>query len=120
MDLIRDGFGSVDLKVSKLLNGDDVTAWAGVDESLLLHFNHVESVLLKMDTKVILKYEKLLLKGILSFHSVLMLDGLLPHSHELPLLEFLEEVEFLDMVVGISLDKPLSERQELDWSIVLI
>ena len=120
LDLIRDSLGSFVLVVSKFLNGHDITVWASVYESRLLHFNHVESVLLKMDTEVILKHEKLLLEGILSLHSILMLDGLLPHSHELPLLEFLEEVEFLDMVVRISFDEPLTERQELDRLILLI
>jgi hypothetical protein len=47
-------------------------------------------------------------------------DGFLPHSHELPFLEFLEEIFLLDVVVRVSLDQPLAKRQELDWSVVLI
>ena len=36
---------------------------------------------------------------ILGFHSVLMLNGLFRHSHELPFLELLEEILLLDMVI---------------------
>ena len=77
-------------------------------------------MLSKMVTEVGLEHEKLLLKLILSLHSVLVLDGLLPHPHELPFLELLEKVLFFDVVVRVSLDQPLAERQELDWSVVLI
>jgi hypothetical protein len=52
-----------------------------------------------MGAEVILKHEELLLKRVLGLHPVLMLDGLLPHSHELPFLELLEEVLFLDMII---------------------
>jgi len=52
-----------------------------------------------MGAEVILEHEQFLLKGILSFHSVLMLDSLLPHSHELPFLELLEEILLLDVVI---------------------
>jgi hypothetical protein len=31
-----------------------------------------------------------------------------------------EEVLFLDVVVRISFDQPLSEGQELDWSVVFV
>ena len=69
---------------------------------------------------MILEHKKLLLEGVLSLHSVLVLDGLLPHSHELPLLELFEEVLFFDVVVRVSFDQPLSEGQELDWSVVFV
>ena len=61
-----------------------------------------------MGAEVILEHEKLLLERVLGFHSVLMLDGLLPHSHELPFFELLEEVLLLDMIVRVSLDQPLT------------
>ena len=61
MDLIRNGFSSLDLHVSELLDFDHATTWVGVNESLLLHLNHEQSVLLKMLTEMILKNEKLLL-----------------------------------------------------------
>jgi hypothetical protein len=44
-----------------------------------------------VNTKVVLEHEKFFLKSVLGLHSVLVLDSLLPHAHELPALEFLEE-----------------------------
>jgi hypothetical protein len=31
-----------------------------------------------------------------------------------------EEVLFFDVVIRVSFDQPLSERQELDWSVVFV
>ena len=67
-----------------------------------------------------LKHEELFFQRILCFHSVLMLDRLLPHPHELPLLELLEEVQLFDVIVGVSLYQPLPKAQELDWGVILI
>lgn len=49
-----------------------------------------------------------------------MLDGLLPHAHELPSLELLEEGQLLDVVVGVALNQPLAKGQELDGGIVFV
>ena len=73
-----------------------------------------------MGAEVVLEHEEFLLELGLRLHSLLVLDGLLPHSHELPLLEFLEEIQFFDVVVRVSLDEPLAKGQELNGSIVLI
>jgi hypothetical protein len=62
-----------------------------------------------MHTEVVLQNEQLLFKRVLSLHSVLMLDGLLPHSHKLPSFEFLEEGKLLDVVVRVSLNEPLTK-----------
>ena len=69
---------------------------------------------------MVLKYEQLLFKRVLSLHSVLVLDGLLPHSHKLPSFEFLEEGELLDVVVRVSLNKPLTKGNEFNGSVVFI
>ncbi len=41
-------------------------------------------------------------------------DILAPHAEELPTFEFLEETELFDMVVGVSLDKPVAQSDELN------
>ena len=92
----------------KLLDSLGIRSSKGVDESLLLHVDHIPSVTKQVGREVVLKDEQLLFESVLGLHSVLVLDGFLPHSHELPFLEFLEEVEFLDVVVGVSLDQPLA------------
>jgi hypothetical protein len=45
----------------------------------------------QVHAEVILEHEKFLLEGVLGLHPVLVLDSLLPHAHELPALELLEE-----------------------------
>jgi hypothetical protein len=45
----------------------------------------------------------------LRLHPILVFDGFLPHPHELPLLELFEEIQLLDVVVGVSFDQPLSK-----------
>jgi hypothetical protein len=76
-----------------------ISVLAGVDESLFLHINHHSSMLLEMHREVVLQDEEFFFQGILSLHSVLVFDGFLPHSHELPLLEFLKEVKLLNVVI---------------------
>ena len=71
-------------------------------------------------TEVVLEHEQFFLERVLCFHPVLMLDGLLPHSHEFPLLEFLEEVKFFDVVVRITLNQPLAKGKELNWHIIFV
>jgi hypothetical protein len=48
-------------------------------------------MLAQVNTKVVLKHEKLFLEGVLGLHPVLVLDSLFPHAHELPPLKLLEE-----------------------------
>lgn len=45
----------------------------------------------KMLTEILLEHEELLFELVLGPHSIHPFDGLLPHPHELPLLELLEE-----------------------------
>jgi hypothetical protein len=61
-----------------------------------------------VNREVVLEHEELLLEGVLGLHPILVLDRLLPHPHELPLLELLEERELLDVVVGVALNQPLA------------
>lgn len=63
----------------------------------------------QVNTEIILKHKELFLEGVLSLHPVLVLDGLLPHAHKLPSLELLEEGKLLNMIVGITFDKPLAQ-----------
>jgi hypothetical protein len=69
---------------------------------------------------MILQHEELLFEGVLSLHPVLVLDGFLPHAHELPSFKFLEKWQLLNMIVRVTLNQPLSERQELNRSVILI
>ena len=119
-NFVSDGRCPGDLSVSELTEGLSVASCAGVNEPLFLHLDHVESVFAKMSAEVVLQHKELLFERVLSLHTVLVLDGFLPHAHELPLLEFLEEVQLLDVVVGVTLDEPLPERKELDRSVILI
>jgi hypothetical protein len=56
----------------------------------------------EMFTEVRLEHKELLFERVLSLNSEFSLDGFLPHSHELPLLELFKEVELLYAVIGIS------------------
>lgn len=73
-----------------------------------------------MNTEIVLKHKEFLLEGVLRLHSILVLNGLFPHSHELPSFEFLEEGKLLNMIVGIAFNKPLAQRQKLDGSVVFV
>ena len=73
-----------------------------------------------MYTEIVLKHKEFLLEGVLSLHSILVLDGLLPHPHELPSLELLEEGQLLYMIVGITFNKPLAQRQKLDGRVIFV
>ena len=53
----------------------------------------------KMGSKMLLKNKQFLIKQILGFGSVLLLDLFLPHTHELPLFELFEKAQFFDVVV---------------------
>jgi len=77
-----------------LSEGNDilsVTRLARVDESQLLHWKHKCTMLHQVHTEVILQHKKLFLKRILSGHSILVLNSLFPHTHELPALELFEK-----------------------------
>ena len=68
----------------------------------------------------VLEDEKLVIEVVLGRDTILVLYGLLPHAHELPLLELTEETVSLDVVVAIALDEPLAEREELLRDLVLV
>lgn len=77
-----------------LSEGNDVlsvASLAGVDEAKLLHRKHQCTVLHQVHTEVILQHKQLFLKRVLSLHSVLVLNSLFPHTHELPALELFEK-----------------------------
>ena len=93
---------------------------ARINEPQVLHLKHIFSVLAEMLAEMVLEDEKFLFERILCLHTVLMLDGFLPHAHKLPSFEFLEEWKLLDMVIGVSFDEPLTKRQELYRGIIFI
>jgi hypothetical protein len=68
-------------------------------------------------SKEILHDEKFLIQCVLSLRAVSLLDGLLPHAHELPLFELLEEAQLFNMVVGVTLDQPLAQRNEFNGDV---
>lgn len=74
----------------------------------------------QVHAEVILQHKQLFLEGILSLHSVLVLNSLFPHTHELPALELFEKRQLLNVVVRITLDQPLSQGQEFDRGVVLV
>jgi len=75
-----------------VLNVFGITGKTWIDESFVFHVDHIFPMSSQVSAKMILKHEKLFFKLVLRLHSLLMFDGLLPHPHELPLLEFLEEI----------------------------
>jgi len=83
-------------EISELLG---FTSRAWINEFLIFHIDHVLSVGRKMAAEMVLKHEEFLFQEVLGSDSLLSLDGLFPHPHELPLLEFLEEIKLLDVVV---------------------
>lgn len=74
----------------------------------------------KMGSKMLLKNEQFLIKQILGFGSVLLLDLFLPHTHELPLFELFEKAEFFYVVVRVPFNQPLAQRNELYRRVVLV
>ena len=72
---------------------------AGVNKVLLGHVEHELPVLEEVGPEVLLEDEEVLNELVLDIVSVGLLDALLPHAHELPRSELLEEGEVLDVVV---------------------
>jgi hypothetical protein len=119
LDLLLNLSALIRLSLGKVSYCLDVTT-ADINEPKMLHLNHESA----MDSEVILEmrlqHEQFFLQGVLGFVTVALLDGFLPHAHKLPLLKLLEEAEFLDMVVRITLDKPLPKRDKLNRNVVLV
>jgi hypothetical protein len=65
-------------------------------------------------SKYIIQHKQLLLEHPPRFGSLMRYDVLAPHPEELPPFELLEEAELLDVVVGVSLDEPVAQSDELD------
>lgn len=120
LNLLRGLSSSLLLKLREVINSVSVGGQVAVNELELLHANHVFSVFGQVSAVVVLEHKEFVSQGVLGLHSVVVLDGFLPHSHELPLLELLEERQVLDVVVGVSLDEPLAEGKEFNWSIVFV
>ena len=74
----------------------------------------------KMLSEVVLEDEQVLIESIEGLHLVLLLDDFLPHAHELPALELLEEGKVLDVIVRVTLDEPLAQRHERNGSQLLV
>lgn len=108
------------LSLSELIDFLELCGLAGIDEAEVTHVKHELAMSEQVFAEAILKHEKTLIKLVEGLHLVLLLDGFLPHSHEFPALELLEEGEILDMVVGVALNEPLAERHELHWLVVLV
>jgi len=68
----------------------------------------------------VLQDEEFLLKRVGRGRAVLLLDGLLPHAHKLPLFELTEERHLLNVVVRVALDQPLAEGNELNGGVHLV
>jgi hypothetical protein len=68
----------------------------------------------------VLEDKKLVIEVVLRRDAVLVLYRFFPHPHELPLLELAEETVGFDVVVAVTFDQPLAERQEFLWHLVLV
>ena len=101
-------FNHVHLGCGELVNVFGVSSAADIDEANLTHAQHQASVLHQVRTEGVLQNEELLFKLVLGFDTVLVLDGLLPHAHELPFVELTEETVSLDVIVGVALNQPLT------------
>jgi len=119
LDLLLNLSALIGLCLSKVGHSLYVTT-ADINELKMLHLNHVSAMDSEMILEMRLKHEKFFLQGVLGFVAVALLDGFLPHAHKLPLLKLLKEAKFLDVVVRITLDKPLSKRDKLNRDVVLI
>lgn len=94
---------------------------ASVNEAdLVAHVEHELTMLHQVNSEVVVQDEEVLFEVVHGFHTVLVLYGLFPHAHELPLLELLEELVSLDVVVRITFDEPLSKREEFDGLLLLV
>jgi hypothetical protein len=62
----------------------------------------------QVHAEVVVQDEQILFQVVHCFNTVLVLYGLLPHTHELPLFELLEELVSLDVVVRVTFNQPLS------------
>ena len=71
-------------------------------------------------SEFILQYEQIFAELIISLHLVLRLYRFLPHTHEFPRFELLEESEVLYVVVGIAFDEPLAKGHKLNRSVLLV
>lgn len=113
--LVRDGLDLLGALLSHgLLNGGKIvqafrlTIFAFIDKPQRLHFNHDSSMFVKVGAEMVLEDEELLLKLSLSLVAVVLLNGFLPHAHELPLFELAEEIKLLNVIERITLNEPLS------------
>ena len=97
-----------------------LSSLARIHESVAAHVEHELAMLEQVLAEVVPQDEELLVKGVYRLHLVVQLDLLLPHAHELPRLELLEEGEVLDVIVGVSFNEPLTERHELLGRVLLV
>jgi hypothetical protein len=111
-DLLLGLLDHVHLGGSELVNVLGVSRAADIDEADLTHLEHESSVLHQVATESILQDKQLLFKLVLSLDTVLVLNGFLPHTHELPLVELTKESVSLDMVIRVSFNQPLTQRKE--------
>ena len=68
----------------------------------------------KFGSEYVIEHKQLLLEHPPRFGSLMRYDVFAPHSEELPPFELFEEAELLDVVVGVSLDEPVAQSDELD------
>jgi hypothetical protein len=109
------------LCVGELSNSFNITCAAQINEfATPLHVQHQLSMLKKMGSKMVLQNEKFLVEQVHCFCSVLLLDLFFPHAHELPFFELFEKAKFFDVVIRVSLNQPLTQRDKLDWRVVLV
>lgn len=86
----------------------------------MLHLDHESAMDSQMVTEVRLEHKEFLFKGVLCLHTVVVFYSFLPHHHEFPLLKLLEEAQFFDMVIRVTLNKPLTQRNEFNWHVHLV
>jgi len=98
-DLLGDLHASVFLRLGEVVDVFVLGLLAGVHELVVGHRQHQLSVLEQVLSEVWLQHEKVLFKLIDSSNLVVLLDLFLPHAHEFPAFELLEEAEVFDVIV---------------------
>jgi len=72
------------------------------------HIHHQLAVILQVVREVRLQRKQFFFERVLCALAILLLNGLLPVAHILPLLELHEKRQLLDAVVTVTLDQPLT------------
>jgi len=100
----------------------DIFAVAATDVNKFkgTHIQHQLAVVLQVVREVRLQRKQFFFEGVLCALAILLLNGLFPVAHILPLLELHEKRQLLDAVVTVTLDQPLTQGDKLNGCVLLV